>query len=94
MNDDNYTEEEIVKMCKDTRKELADRRRRSECGEKPTEERKFSDLETKVEHPDISASATSDTLPEYGCNSDFHDAPAEVMNRIEIFFCAKCGEKL
>ena len=64
------------------------------CGEEPTEERKFSDLETEVEHSDISASATSDTLPEYGCNSDFHDAPAEVMNRIEIFFCAKCGEKL
>ena len=31
MNDDNYTEEEIVKMYKDTRKELDDRRRRSEC---------------------------------------------------------------
>jgi hypothetical protein len=46
------------------------------------------------EHPDISASTTSGTLPESECNSDFHDAPTEVMNRIEIFFCAKCGEKL
>jgi hypothetical protein len=46
------------------------------------------------EHPDISASTTSGTLPESGCNSDFHDAPAKVMNRIEIFFCPKCGEKL
>ena len=31
MNEDDYTEEEIVKMCKDTRKKLYDRRRRSEC---------------------------------------------------------------
>lgn len=51
-------------------------------------------IEPQVEHSDICASDTSDTLPEYECNSDFHDAPAEVMNRIEIFFCAKCGEKL
>ena len=31
VNDDDYTEEEIVKMCKDTRKKLYDRRRHSEC---------------------------------------------------------------
>jgi hypothetical protein len=37
------------------------------CDTEQTKERKFSDLETEVEHPDISASSSSDTLPEYEC---------------------------
>lgn len=37
------------------------------CDTEPTEKRKFSDLETEVEHSDISASSSSDTLPEYEC---------------------------
>ena len=59
-----------------------------------TEERKFSDLETEVEHPDISASATSDTLPESGCNVHQDFANALAMNHFALSYCPKCGEKL
>jgi len=37
------------------------------CDTEQTEERKFSDLETEIEHPEIRASAISDTLPESKC---------------------------
>ena len=66
-------------------------------GEKPTEERKFSDLETEVEHSDISASATSDTLPEFECNhrtDGLLPEPDGTLEIIEFDFCPKCGEKL
>ena len=64
------------------------------CDTESTEERKFSDLETKVKQSDIRASAISDTLPEYKCNvhQDFADALA--MNHFALSFCPKCGEKL
>ena len=49
------------------------------------------------EHPDISASATSDTLPEYECNhrtAGLLPEPDGTLEIIEFNFCPKCGEKL
>ena len=69
----------------------------AKCGEKPTEERKFSDLETKVEHSDISANSSSDTLPEYECNhrtDGLLPEPDGTLEIIEFDFCPMCGEKL
>jgi hypothetical protein len=70
----------------------------------PTEERKFSDLKTEVEHLDISASATSDTLPESECDHQWvHKAGAGyratpvaicVKCYAEKTYCPKSGEKL
>jgi len=66
------------------------------CDTEQTEERKFSDLETEVEHAEIGASATSDVLPENECR--------HVQSRmIKLFrgyqfipndYCPKCGVKL
>ena len=68
-----------------------------------TEEQKFSDLETEVEHPDISASSSSDTLPESECDhhgvdsggTDYYgtsNPPQECDWNYP--YCPKCGVKL
>ena len=88
------------------------------CDTEQTEERKFSDLETEVErtnglvslaqtdtqeHPDISASSDSDTLPEYECEhhgvdgggTDYYgtsNPPQECDWNYP--YCPNCGEKL
>ena len=64
------------------------------CDTKQTEERKFSDLETKVEQSEISASATSDELPTDEC--DHITKPSSTVARIVAMgeTCPKCGEKL
>ena len=69
-----------------------------------TEELKASDLKTKVGHPDISASTTSDTLPEFECDHQWvHKAGAGyratpvaicVKCYAEKTYCPKCGVKL
>ena len=46
------------------------------------------------EHPEIRASATSDVLPEFECNSFVHVVPENVRKLDEVYYCPKCGEKL
>ena len=49
-------------------------------------------IEPEVKHPDIGASATSDTLPENGC---VHVYGYITEPRIPWFeYCPRCGEKL
>ena len=53
----------------------------------------------EVKHSDIRASATSDTLPEYGCDHRvvawFTVSFIETLIEQGYFvFCPKCGEKL
>ena len=77
------------------------------CDTEPTEERKFSDLETEVKHPEIRASGTSDTLPENGCKHGWLDLQGNWHNfksygflgmTVEdsgmCVYCPKCGVKL
>ena len=61
---------------------------------KPTEERKFSELETQVEHSDISASAISDTLPESECDHLWLNKAGAGYRENPVEVCAKCGEEL
>ena len=49
------------------------------------------------EHPDISASTTSDTLPEYECDhalAGLLPEPDGTLAITEFAYCPKCGEKL
>jgi hypothetical protein len=67
------------------------------CDTESTEERKFSDLETKVEQSEIRASGDSDVLPINECNhmvyvNEGSDVP--IHARLRLTFCPKCGEKL
>ena len=67
------------------------------CDTEPTEERKFSDLETEVEHSEIRASATSDVLHINECNhlvyvNEGSDGP--IHARLRLTYCPKCGVKL
>ena len=61
-----------------------------------TEELKFNDLETEVEHSEIRASATSDVLPTNECRHARwgYVWDGEDFVGIEHFYCPKCGEKL
>lgn len=61
------------------------------CDTEQTEKRKSSDLETEVEHSDISASSSSDTLPESKCDHLWltKAGTGYRFNFVEV--CARCG---
>jgi len=46
------------------------------------------------EHPEISASTTSDTLPENGCNHLWLTKAGTAYRFKFVELCAKCGEEL
>jgi hypothetical protein len=74
------------------------------CDTESTEERKFSDLETKVEQSDIRASAISHVLPTNECDhvwvrkagAGYRAMPVAICTKcyVERKYCPKCGEKL